>query len=286
MGTSIATFFVRRKAGGGKKLIGVPFVAALFFQVLSRLLYLIGGLMYECSDLSNNDYINLSIAANAMIHLANWALLVTFVYVLNSMLLRQLKNSSSGPKIVSWILIGVMAAVMVADLAFSSYISTSSKYWDFDFALTILIARAFSLTADILWMISVIISAAFSLSSISALRSRRLPGGDLIGWVAALFVTLFIYSVLGIVFSSLFFWPDQSLISNEALLALSFISAFSQVLTFVALMCIAKHISWSQTIEKTELVYVPVMQQQQATDAYGNGQQGYYQQTPELVHAK
>jgi hypothetical protein len=50
-------------------------------------------------------------------------------------------------------------------------------------------------------------------------------------------------------------------------------------------MCIAKHISWSQTIEKTEPVYVPVMQQQ-ATYAHGNGQQDYYQQTPELVHVR
>jgi hypothetical protein len=33
-GIFIATFFVRRKTGAGKKLIGVPFVVALFFQVL------------------------------------------------------------------------------------------------------------------------------------------------------------------------------------------------------------------------------------------------------------
>jgi hypothetical protein len=96
---------------------------------------------------------------------------------------------------------------------------------------------------------------------------------------------LFVYSVLGIVFSSFYFWPYESSVSNEAMIALSFISALSQILTFVTLMCIAKHISWSQTIEKTEPVYVPVMQQQ-ATYAHGNGQQDYYQQTPELVHVR
>jgi uncharacterized membrane protein len=104
-------------------------------------------------------------------------LLVIFVYILNSMLLKQLETTSSGSKTVSWIIIGVMAAVMIADLALSSYVSISSKYWNFDFALTMITARAFSLTVDILWLISVIISAAFSLSNVSALRSRRLPGG-------------------------------------------------------------------------------------------------------------
>ncbi|CAN9421432.1 unnamed protein product [Alternaria sp. RS040] len=285
LGLSIATFFVRRKSEGGKKLVGVPCVVALFFQVLSRLLVLIGELMYQCSDLSVDDYLNLSVASNVMSRLANWMLLVIFVYILNSMLLKQLETTSSGSKTVSWIIIGVMAAVMIADLALSSYVSISSKYWNFDFALTMVTAQALSLTVDILWLISVIVSAAFSLSNVSALRSRRLPGGDLIGWVTALYITLFVCSVLGIVFSSFYFWPYESSVSNEAMIALSFISTLSQILTFVTLMCIAKHISWSQTIEKTEPVYVPVTQQQ-ATYAYGNGQQDYYQQTPELVHVR
>jgi hypothetical protein len=136
--------------------------------------------MYECSDLSANDYVNLSLASTVMSRLANWALLAVFVYILNAMLLKQLQISSSGSKTVSWIVIGVMAAIMIADQALSGYVSSmSSKDWDyrFDFALTILTAQAFSLTADVLWLISVIISATFTLSNISALRSRRLPGG-------------------------------------------------------------------------------------------------------------
>jgi hypothetical protein len=30
----ISTFFIRKKSGAGKKLIGVPFVVALFLQVM------------------------------------------------------------------------------------------------------------------------------------------------------------------------------------------------------------------------------------------------------------
>lgn len=33
-GIFISTFFIRKKSGAGKKLIGVPFVVALFLQVM------------------------------------------------------------------------------------------------------------------------------------------------------------------------------------------------------------------------------------------------------------
>jgi hypothetical protein len=106
-----------------------------------------------------------------------------------------------------------------------------------------------------------------------------------VGWVTVLYITLLIDSILGIVFSSSYFWPYPSELPANASLALSFISTLSQALTFVTLLCIAKHVSWSQSIEKTEQIYAPVGQQQ-ATYGYSNGQQDYYQQTPELVHAK
>jgi hypothetical protein len=133
--------------------------------------------MYECNDLGVDDYLNISIASSVMSRLANWALIVAFAYILNSMLLKQLQITSSGSKTVFRIIIGVMAVAMIADLALSSYVTTSNKYYDFDYGLLILTSYGLSLTVYILWLISVIISAAFSLSNISALRSRRLPGG-------------------------------------------------------------------------------------------------------------
>ncbi|KAG9186074.1 hypothetical protein G6011_02630 [Alternaria panax] len=285
VGIFVAAFFVRGKTRGGKKLVGVPFIIALFLQALSYLLFLIGIVVYECSNMSSNDYMNISIASNVIARVADWLLLVVFAYILNSMLLKQLEISSSGSKTVFQIVVGVMATVIIADLALSNYVNTSSRKWDFDFVLTLLAARAFSLTANTLWLISVTISAAFSLSNISALRSRRLPGGDLIGWLTALYIFLFIYAILEIVFSSSLFWPSKIPLSNGLSLPFSFISALSLAVTFIFLICIAKHISWSQTIQKTELEYAPVIEQQ-ATHGDGNGQQDYYQQTPELVYSK
>jgi putative effector of murein hydrolase LrgA (UPF0299 family) len=107
---------------------------------------------------------------------------------------------------------------------------------------------------------------------------------DLVGWVTALYVFLFVPATLGIVVSSSSYWPV--ILPSETYLVIAFISNLSIVLGYTALLGIAKHISWNQTITKTEQVYYEPVMQQQETYGYGNGQQDYYQQTPELVHAK
>ncbi|KAI4947317.1 hypothetical protein J4E91_006669 [Alternaria rosae] len=168
-------------------------------------------------------------------------------------------------------------------MALDCHVTVSDSYLGTEVALEATISQGLELACDILWMISVIIAAAVSLSNISALRSRRLPGGDLKGWATALYVALFIQATLGIVFSSYYFWPI--ILGNNLFLALSFISGLALVLVFIILLCIGKHNSWNQTVEKPEQLYAPVMQQH-ATYGHGNGQQDYYQQTPELVHAR
>ncbi|KAI4640086.1 hypothetical protein J4E93_008886 [Alternaria ventricosa] len=279
----ISTFFIRKKSGAGKKLIGVPFVVALSLQVISRILSLVSQVMSECDNINYIDYWNINVASAIMNSLANAALLFVFVYVLNSMLHKQFGNMSSGSKTVLLITIGVAFAVILADVVMYSYVALADNSLESNWDFAVLVSNGLDLAYDIVWMIVVIISAAMSLSNVSALRSRRLPGGDLFGWVTSLYVSLFVNASLGVVFSSSIYWPVTP--SLGARLAWSYIIGLAKCLAFITLLGIAKHVSWNQTIEKTEQTYAPVTQQQ-VTYGYGNGQQDYYQQTPELVHVK
>jgi ABC-type nickel/cobalt efflux system permease component RcnA len=65
----------------------------------------------------------------------------------------------------------------------------------------------------------------------------------------------------------------------EASMAVTFIAGFFQVLSFILLLCIGKHFAWRKTATTTEQAYEPVSYQ---TD----GQQSYYSEPPEFVHAK
>jgi hypothetical protein len=131
--------------------------------------------MSECDSINYVDYLNVVAASRIMSSLADWMLLFVFVYVLNSMLLKQL--GISGSKTVLLIVIGVMFAVTVADISLDSYVLLTNDFLGGGLALAAVVSQGLSLTLEILWMVSVIISAAVSLSNISALRSRSLPGG-------------------------------------------------------------------------------------------------------------
>jgi hypothetical protein len=133
--------------------------------------------MDECSELSYMDYWNVIIASNVMFSMADWALLIIIVYILNFMLFKQLESSFSGTKTVLRIIVGVMFAVIVADMVLVNYLFSRNGYLDNDLVFLTLASQGLSLTRDVLWLLSIIISAAISLSNISAMRSRRLPGG-------------------------------------------------------------------------------------------------------------
>jgi hypothetical protein len=79
---------------------------------------------------------------------------------------------------------------------------------------------------------------------------------------------------------------DQAILW-ETSIAISFVLTFFQALSFVILMCIAKHVSWSKTTATAPQAYAPVMQQQTAYGGYPtDGQHEYYQQAPVYVRPR
>jgi len=133
--------------------------------------------MSECDNLNYYDYWNINVASSFIGSLANAALLCVFVYVLNSMLHKQFGNMSSGSKTVLLITIGVAFAVILADVSMFAYVALADNSLDSNWDFALLVSNGLDLACDIVWLIVVIISAAMSLSNVSALRSRRLPGG-------------------------------------------------------------------------------------------------------------
>lgn len=143
----------------------------------TRILGLVSQVMSQCDNIDYIDYWNINVASAIMSGLANAALLFVFVYVLNSMLHKQFGNMSSGSKTVLLITIGVAFAVILADVSMFAYVALADNSLESNWDFALLVSNGLDLAYDIVWMIVVIISAAMSLSNVSALRSRRLPGG-------------------------------------------------------------------------------------------------------------
>jgi hypothetical protein len=70
-------------------------------------------------------------------------------------------------------------------------------------------------------------------------------------------------------------------------MAMSYVNGFFHALSFIMLLCIAKHVSWTKPTATTPQEYAPVMQQQTAYGGYpNNGQHEYYQQAPVYVQPR
>jgi hypothetical protein len=127
-----------------------------------------------------------------------------------------------------------------------------------------------------LYLLSVVVSGSFSLKTIMSLRSRRNPAGvsyniqtydlalltivqDLVGWIVALIISMVLWTVLTIVFAA---WNIQDLIVDwKASAALTWLASFSQALSCIFLLCIAKHVAWRNT---------PITERMLGTDVYAN----------------
>lgn len=90
-----------------------------------------------------------------------------------------------------------------------------------------------------------------------------------------------VWSLIEIVFAAAYLQDSYQILSFETQAALSYVQSFFQAMSFVVLLFIARHASWSQTTT------APAQQDQQVYYAYDANQQPvYYHQAPEYVPPK
>jgi hypothetical protein len=103
--------------------------------------------------------------------------------------------------------------------------------------------------------------------------------------MVALYISMLIWMLLIIVFAAQNFSTDPY--RWQSSMAMSYVNGFFHALSFIILLCIAKHVSWNKTAATTLQAYAPVVQQQTAYGGYPtDGQHEYYQQAPVYVHPK
>jgi hypothetical protein len=103
--------------------------------------------------------------------------------------------------------------------------------------------------------------------------------------MVALYISMLIWMLLIIVFAAQNFSTDPY--RWQSSMAMSYVTGFFHALSFIILLCIAKHASWNKTVATTPQAYAPVVQQQTAYGGYPtDGQHEYYQQAPVYVHPK
>lgn len=259
-GIAIALCIVRKKNGANKKLLGWPYITAVLLFILSFSLQLILAVLVECGTFNIDVGAGMNIVIEISWSLGAWLLFFIVVYVLNTLLRQELGGATAIYKVICLAISGVMLALTCADVGISSYNNwtMSSAGYDANAAAIEYPFVHLLLAEYVLFLVGVLVSGALSLMTIFALRSRRLPGGGLLIWVTAVILSMVIWYILYLVhYGSL---VAQDLLSIDTYRALPFVRNFFLALSFIILLCIAKHSAWNKTTVATPVaqVYSPV----------------------------
>lgn len=259
-GIAIALCIVRKKNGANKKLLGWPYVTAVVLFILSFSLQLILAVLVECGAFNLDAAAGIGIVIDISWSLGSWLLFFIVVYVLNTLLRQELGGAIAIYKVICLAITGVMLALACADAGISSY-----NDWTMSSAGYEANAEAIEypwlhllLAEYVLLLVGVLVSGALSLMTIFALRSRRLPGGGLLIWVTVLISSMVIWYILHLVhYGSL---VAKDIMSPDTYRALPFVRNFFLALSFIILLCVAKHSAWNKTTIATPVarVYSPV----------------------------
>ncbi|KAF2819822.1 hypothetical protein CC86DRAFT_334935 [Ophiobolus disseminans] len=284
LGISIAMCTLRKRTGAGKKLVGIPFIASVLCLVVAYACSIVATVLQECETTSYFSYYNWAIAISIFLNLGYWLLLFVVVFTLNTMLQAQLSHASNLYKYLLLAVVGLMAALTCGQIGFSSYINWSQTELGRSTRsyrhVPYLVAQQYRAAFYSLYLVSVLASGALALKTILSLRSRRGPAGDLIGWVIALTISMVLWVILMLVFVA---WYLQNVdYSWESAAAVNYILNFGQALSYIFILCIAKHSAWSKSTVADPMstldAYAGAPPQQHYANS--NGQAYYYQQQP------
>jgi hypothetical protein len=184
---------------------------------------MIATLLLQCGATSPYTAIDWSIAINVFINIGYWLLLVVVVYTLNIMLRQQLGQVPALLKIALLSIVGLMGVLTGVKIGLTSYVTWTQlngyssfgyRYGSFSYTAV----QQFTTAYMSLYLVSVFAAGALALMSIMSLRSRRGPAGvslveslpttnqltvlqDLVGWVIALFLSMFFWVLIWVVSS-------------------------------------------------------------------------------------
>ncbi|KAH8727909.1 hypothetical protein GQ44DRAFT_757822 [Phaeosphaeriaceae sp. PMI808] len=284
LGLVIAYFPFRKKVGAGKKLIGLIYILSLLLFLVGFGCSMIAQILRQCDATDVYSYYDWQIAITVFVRLANWLLLVVFVWKLNTMLRTQLGHSTFVFKTIYVAISALMGILTCVSIGLISYIYWSQAHtigrwvalsWSF-----LLSYKRFGVAYSVLFLLSVLASGLLALMTICSLRSKKNPAGDLIGWVIALTISMAFSSIISVVATATTL--QAKYMEWETSVALNWLSNFSQILSFIFILCIAKHSCWSRAAVLNPMVgpyeHAGVAPQQQYAYNGNTNEQTYYQQ--------
>ncbi|KAF2687623.1 hypothetical protein K458DRAFT_167431 [Lentithecium fluviatile CBS 122367] len=291
---------VRKRHGNAKRLVGPIFLLSLLCALTGYGLKIIGTMLRECKTTDYYTYYDWSIAFGIFFYLANFLLLVVFVWGVNILLRERIGSGRGVYKAICLVILGVIGALTCGYIGLHSYNQwtvtpdgqDANVYGKGDDETKLAMAY-YSL-----YMISVVASGVLSIVTIVSMRSKRMAIGSILGWVIALTFCMFFWTLLMVVEWSAVQEGATLNLTYTTYVALDYVISFFQLFSYIAILFLAKSSAWdlASPADTNSVVYpttvyppqpqpqpgygqVPPPQQQYAYNGQP-GQQYYYQAQP------
>ncbi|KAF1828425.1 hypothetical protein BDW02DRAFT_239987 [Decorospora gaudefroyi] len=268
------TVYVLRKSGKrisdvSKSLLGLPFIGSVVCYSISTLIWIIFWIVLRCGGSAD---INWLVAPYLFQSLAYWLLLFVVVYQLNMVLLQQLGQGEVSKLLKFACLIAVG---FIGVLTFIQIILESNAWARYDdrYGSDDRLETAFQFKAAwiSLYFICVLAGGALALFTITTKNAA----GGLVIHLALLFLWMILWVILEIVIAARKL--DGAVLEDVGVL---WMQRIAQALTYVFVLCIARHTAWSQSTEVNPMVqqgtapgFIPSQQQGVPQQQYGMPQQ-------------
>ncbi|KAJ4383512.1 hypothetical protein N0V86_001564 [Didymella sp. IMI 355093] len=257
LGILITLCVVRKRAGAGKRLIGLPYVGALSFTVIQSAYQFILSTLSACDALGSSGYVyDTNIATLVFSWIQTMLFLYVVFYLLNIMLRKQLGQNLSVLKIVFGIDLLILGVVLLAYTAIicQYYYWSSRNYYYSPGLISSWATISLSLAFDALQILSIIGSAILSVLAVKSLKQKGMAHTSLLVWIAILHFSLLfsaawsLTSTAGQVSRGLYYGE----VGYEVV---SWFSSVFYALALVAVIIIARNPVWKSTAFAEEQQY-------------------------------
>ncbi|KAF1931641.1 uncharacterized protein M421DRAFT_2288 [Didymella exigua CBS 183.55] len=256
LGILVTLCVVRKRAGAGKRLIGLAYIGALSLVAIQYAFQFIMRTLSACEVLNDNrSAFNTSIAGLVLSWISTMLLLYVVFYLLNMMLRKQLGQNLSVLRVVFGIdlfILGVLLFTYTVMLCQYYYELGRNDY--FNPGVNIAAAIYISLAFDALHVLSIIGSGALSVLAVKSLRQRSMAQSSLLAWVALLHFSLLVSAVWSLTATAI--QVGGGLYYGEiAYTVMSWISSTFYALAFVIIIVIARNPVWGSTADTVQQQY-------------------------------
>ncbi|KAF2477741.1 uncharacterized protein BDR25DRAFT_308617 [Lindgomyces ingoldianus] len=237
---------VKKNYPQSRKLLGGVYGVAQLCFLIGYALIIIATMLKECATTDYSSYFSWQIAFGIFFRLGYFILLVVFFWGVNSHLAVPLGGTPTYYKIISGVVLGFIGILTVAVTGLSAYNSWTATDAGSNAESVISPFKGLLVAYLVFFLLSIFAGFALMVVSISQMRSKGIPTHGLMGWAGFATFCMFIWVLFYLVEAiaavmDKYFDQGKAWDQQRTYQAFEYIEDLFQALSFIAILCIAKH---------------------------------------------